>query len=393
MTEDLDNNEDIKAMCDNIQKDLINTLNNYKEDIMQKLDNTLNNYYKEWTNQIDNYADKIENNLIKYDIKKQKYPLLVDLPKTNDTNFLINLILQCLCNSKPLIHYFLNPERDKKIFKKLREDPSGTYLSPHFFYLIRNVCKNSNNVYNPIELHDKLKRLMNDDYNSDNPGTIIKFIINQLYNELKNNKSLPEEPEFNIDKTNAWHIFFCNFSENINKISDLFFSSIKIVIKSIEGKKKYLYEAISVFDLNLCNSEKENLDLIKDFKVLFIDKDIKEKYCKNNEVFNKKEMKSISNEFIININRNKDHKQYLDYPLNFHEINLIENHYDMNREFELKGVIIIKNINNENVYYAYIKSFVNEKWYLLDDNKIELVQDENKVIDKENASLLIYRHI
>ena len=393
MIEDLNNNEDIIAMCDIIKNDLINTLNNHKEEVIQKLDNTINNFYETFTNQIDDYTNAIENKVIKFDIKKLKSPRLVKLPKTNDTNFLINLILQCLCNIKPLILYFLNPEKEEKIFKKSREDKTGTYLSPQFFDLIINVYKRSNNVYNPIKLHDKLKKLMNDDYNSDNPGTIIKFIIDQLHKELKNNESSSEDPEFNIDKKSAFNIYRCNFTVNLSKISEEFYSSIKIIITSKEGQQKYLYEAISVFDLNLSNSKKENLDLKKDFKVLFIDKDIKEKYCKNNEEFNTKETKTISNVFIININRNKDQKQYLEYPFNLQDIDLIEQKYNNIREFELKGVIIIKNINNENIYYAYIKSFVNKKWYLFDDNNIELVEDENKVIDKENASLLIYKHI
>ena len=139
----------------------------------------------------------------------------------------------------------------------------------------------------------------------------------------------------------------------------------------------------------MTNLDKQKIDLRKEFKILFIDKNIKEAHSKNNEDF-QKEIKSISNKLIININRNKNKNQYLDYPMKLETAYLFENNINDNKKYELEGVIIIKNNNNKNIYYAYYKNFVNKKWYLFNDENIELVQDENQIIDKENASLLMY---
>ena len=388
--EDNDDNDEMEVIYNSIANDLVNILNNYKKTTLNNLDNKLNNYYKTIKEEIDNYKKKIENKYIKFNIKELKAPRLSHLPKTNNTNFLINLILQYFVNKNSLIPYFFNPDKKEKIFKKSREDPTGTYLSPSFFGLLRTIYIELNNKYEPVELHDKLKKLMNNDYKSDNPGKIICFLINQFHNELKNNELFMNKPEFNIDKNQAFNNFKNYYLINISKFSELYFSSIKI--RRIGSATKYLYESLCVFDLYLTNLDKQKINLVKEFKYLFIDKNIKEKYYKNNEDF-QKEIKSISNELIININRNKNKNQYLDYPMRLETAYLFNNNINNineNKIYELEGVIIIKNNNNENIYYAYYKNFVNKKWYLFNEENIELVQDENKIIDKENASLLIY---
>ena len=387
--DDSDDNDEMEEIYNIISNDLIKILNNYKETTLKNLDNKLNDYYKTVKEEVDNYTKKLENKFIKFDIKKLKAPRLSYLPKNNNTNFLINLILQYFVNINSLIPYFFNPEKKEKIFKKSREDPSGTYLLPSFFELLRKIYIELNNKYDPVELHDKLKKLMNNDYNCDNPGKIINFLINQFHNELNNNELFMNKPEYNIDKNQAFNNFKNYYMINISKFSELYFSSIKNIIKRIGRPTKYLYESFCVFDLYLTNLDKQKIDLRKEFKILFIDKNIKEAYSKNNEDF-QKEIKSISNKLIININRNKNKNQYLDYPMKLETAYLFENNINDNKKYELEGVIIIKNNNNKNIYYAYYKNFVNKKWYLFNDENIELVQDENQIIDKENASLLMY---
>ena len=59
--------------------------------------------------------------------------------------------------------------------------------------------------------------------------------------------------------------------------------------------------------------------------------------------------------------------------------------------FELYSVIMSKRINQEDIFYGYIKNFVNKKWYLYNSKEIKFIDNEDDVIDGENCLLLIYQ--
>ena len=77
----------------------------------------------------------------------------------------------------------MNPDKEKKILQKSKNNPHGDYLGPSFLKLLDYLWKSNQNEYSPNEIHNSLKKIMKI-YNLDDAGLIIKNILNQLNEEL-----------------------------------------------------------------------------------------------------------------------------------------------------------------------------------------------------------------
>ena len=243
--------------------------------------------------QIDTYTQKIKIKILNKndeDLRKEqidfdrleesKIPSLVNLEQLNNSNYLINLILLSLANMKKLIKYFLGNNEDEVLFKSKR-DPTGIYIAPSFLTLLDHIWKGSKKIYSPDKIHEKLKKLMND-YNSKNPGEIIKFIILQLHKELISNECIINEPDWKDNNKKARKELVNYFIAIRNRISEDFFSSVRIERSNQQQKSEYLYHNVIVFDLFLDNIDSEELFLERNFKKLFNDKNDINKYLYNN---------------------------------------------------------------------------------------------------------------
>ena len=121
--------------------------------------------------------------------------------------------------------------------------------------------------------------------------------------------------------------------------------------------------------------DRENINIIENCinchapKTKFVNKNI----CTTSEIL------------IININRNNDINYYisLEYPFQFDGGEVINKNV-FPYKYEL--ITAIKKFNNNNFFQfvAYCKSFVNKKWYLYNNQNIELVLNENELIDDKN---------
>ena len=232
---------------------------------------------------------------------------------------------------------------------------------------------------------------MNNDYYSTNPGFIINFIVNQLHKELNLNNNITNQPSWDFNMQNGFQIFVNYLLSNNDEISDEFFSAIRITKTTSQNTPVFLFQSTVVFNLYLYNINNQFISLEKNFKDLFFDMNDKNYYCINNELFNEKVIITIPKIFILNINRNNNQKQYLNYSHILNDNNLIVNNGQQSGKYELYCVIISKYENNDNIFYAYIKNVIDHKWYLYDKEGIKLVKNEKEVIDMENASLLIYQ--
>lgn len=391
----------VEEITNNLMKNFENQLISFENEIFKNINDSYDNMAKMINEQIDTYTQNIKIKILNdndkelrkkpIDFKKLeelKIPSLVNLVQLNNSNYLINLILLSLANMKKLITYFLSNE-DTILFKSKR-DPTGIYIAPSFLTLLDHIWKGSKNIYSPERIHEKLKKLMYD-YNSKNPGEIIKFIILQLHKELNLNECIINEPDWEDSDKKALDKLVNYFYVIHNKISDDFFSSVRIKRLDQQQKTEYLYHNIIVVDLFLDNINSVELSLEQNFKALFFDKNDINKYCYNNRTFFSKEIKTIPRILIINVNRPKNQKKILKYPKNLDStylLNIKPNHPDI---FELYSVIISKKINHEDVFYGYIKNFVNEKWYLYNSKEIKFIDNEDDAIDGENCLLLIYQ--
>ena len=383
-----------------------NNNNNYNNNQNNINNNNNNNYNINFNNSNSNI--NIENDHILR--KKQIHvfniqkPSFVKLVQSNDTNTLINLILQSLANIKTLIAYYFNPQKEMKILKKSMENPNGVYLGGPFLKLLDNIWKSSKTQYNPYEIHQSLQKLMGNNYYSNNPGFIFNFILTQLHNELIQNPNINKVEE-GLDDNLCLQNFFQFFKLNATKIMSSFSNNYKIQKRcQFCNQIQYLYESSFVLDIFLEANNENNLSsnkiyLTENLKALLIDRENKNivENCINchapKNKFVNKSIYTTSEILIININRIKDINcnVSLEYPFLFNgsEINKNVSQY----KYEL--ITIIKKFNNNNFFHfvAYCKSFVNKKWYLYNNQNIELVQNENELIDDKNTCLLIYSFI
>ena len=391
----------VEEITNNLMKKLENQLISFENEIYKKINDNYDKMSKMINEQIDSYTQKIKIKIlndIDEDLRKKpidfkkleelKIPSLVNLLQLNNSNYLINLILLSLANMKKLIIYFLSNE--DTILSKSKKDPTGIYIAPSFLTLLDHIWKGSKNIYSPDRIHEKLKKLMYD-YNSKNPGEIIKFIILQLHKELISNECIINEPDWEDSDKKALEKLVNYFYVIRNKISEDFFSSVRIKRLDQQQKPEYLYHNIIVVDLFLDNINSVELSLEQNFKALFFDKNDIIKYRYNNRTFFSKEIKTIPRILIININRPKNQKKILKYPKNLDSTYLFSKKPNQPDIFELYSVIMSKKIIHEDVFYGYIKNFVNEKWYLYNSKEIKFIDNEDDVIDGENCLLLIYQ--
>ena len=100
-----------------------------------------------------------------------------------------------LSNIKLIVLYYLNPSKEEKILKKSKENPNNIYLGPSFLKLLDHLWKNDKKEYTPFEIHNNLKKLMLDNYNTNDSSIIINYILNKLHEEINFNQKNDNKEE------------------------------------------------------------------------------------------------------------------------------------------------------------------------------------------------------
>ena len=338
-------------------------------------------------------------------------PPITKLVLLKDTNPLINIILQCLSNIKDLIAYYLNPVKETKILKKSKNNPGNNYLGPSFLNLLDHLWKSNKNEFSPKEIHDTLKNLMKNDYNSNDAGLIIKYILNQLNKELNENENpiKNNEDDFmeHLNKDETFKKYINNMKENRTCISERFYSTIQIRKKCTNCSPDlayyaYYYEPSPVIDVFLEVSQDNilnNLSFEEHLKSFLLEKEnetIQEHclFCDSQQgKLLSKDIITTPQVLIVNINRNNDkaNKISFKYPLQFSGKNIINKDYDL-PDYELTCVIRKVNNNNNMEYHLFYKCFVDNSWYGYNNTKIISFQDnyQKYISDDKNTCVIIY---
>ena len=419
---------DIELYWENeIKKNCSLKINNYLEESLNgikneldKIDDLINNkiieldkkFDKKLNQKIINAEDeKLRKRIIKFN--ELKYPPLINLKLLNDTNPLINIIFQSLSNIRQIVLYYLNPEKEEKILLKSKENPNKIYLCPSFLKLLDHLWKSNKKKYSPIEIHKNLKKLMLDNYNTNDASIIINYILNKLHEELNfnqindNNEKKIKDSYAHYNKKEIIKIFQHIYIKNKSQISDTFFSTIKIKKRCLNcnTQPEYYFEAYPLINIYLEENLDDNYNKISfesHLKTLLNKKEEEHinDFClicdSNQKKLVTKDIYSTSEVIIFNINREYDQKNTVSflYPESFNGKKIINKAIDL-PDYELKSVIKRVKNNNNMEYITFYKDFIDHNWYFYNNDKIQLVQNNYKdyIFDEKNTIVLIYNKI
>ena len=380
-------NESLLDLMKNIDSKFIDYEKKLNVSIKENNNNSmLNSSPSQNTNQ-SLLSSNISNNPIlnskKIDLNKiNKMYVKINLLK--DTNPLINLIIQCLTNIKTFCAYYVNPKKEEKILSKSKQNPNGVYFGPSYLKLLIDIWGNQRGEYSPIEIHKVLKELMRNNYNSNNSGFIMKFILDKLFWELNpdNNQQINLEYVKNVDNLPNNKILNASYS---------YISAKKICVSCHNIDKYYIVSPVINIYLDANNGKSNNFNLENNLNELLIERG-KEKIidncivCKSQQEFNIIKYFNTPSEIII---------YYIDrkYDPN-HNISLSYGFSMMFKDKKYRLVTVIKDLPSNKddscSYIAYIRSFSNHNWYSYDNRDIKLCNNGNEISDDKYASLLIY---
>ena len=411
---DNDNNNNDNNDNNNNNDDDDKDFNIIKNNRFDRFDSFDKNDNEDQDNNKDNKDEENDDNLRKkeIDFNELQEPPLINLTLLPNTNPLINIVLQCLSNIGYISSYYLNPVKEVKILQKSKDNPNNIYLGPSFLKLLDHLWKSNKKEYSPIEIHDVLKKLMLNNYNTNDVSIIINFILNKLHEEINFNQeniniNNEEDPYANYNKDQIFKNFYENFMKNKTQITETFYSTIKIkkLCTECQSQPEYFFQASPIINIYLeenLNDMVNKINFEEHFKSLIINKEeqsIKENCAICCGIQTKSVIKDIYSTpavIIININREKDPNNsiYFKYPEIFDGKKIINNYIKLPK-YELTTVI--KNVkNNNNIeYIIYFKSFIDKKWYSFNNQKIELIHNDYKkyIFDEKNVCILLYSKI
>ncbi len=339
----------------------------------------IDNAHKELDKKFEKFTKEISEKIKKIKIEQfipngKDYNL--NLEYIDNTNYLINPILICLCNIDLFIYLCLE-NWNINVIKDLNDKED--ILFSGFTNLISKIyLRKKHNYRDPFEIHKQLKIEMKNDFYTNDPGVIINFILKKLHNELNPFKQYSE------DKFDDKKGFTDMITNNKTKISEEFFNILYFREECYEcNSVKNYYQQIPIFDLYIDNdSALENA--IINFKSV----------CKQCKKRTKNTIISLtSNILIININRKDDiiNSKNIIYKL---KIDLFNQKYELisviRKDYFINDKVIIYDPENISVF---CKNCYDNRWYSYNDENKKLIENENEIIDGKKVLLLIYKKI
>ena len=414
---EIDKKESIRMKQENSK--LIEKNKELKKDIdeKQKIYNHILKNIEEAKNNFQNIMN-IKNKTIINDYEEIK---LVGLNNVGSI-CIMNSVLQCLSQTKPLTDYFLNDKNIDRIINNniAIKKNNEVQLSPIYYALIKQLWnKNGSKSIFPNNFMNQIEK-MNPSFKQSQAGDskdFIIFILKQLHKELKLpiqgiNKNNIGKPLNQYDKNNSFNYFLNEFSKGCSIISDIFFGFNEITNECINCK-------------NICNLNGINNSIFYNYEIfncLILPLE-KIKNNKNNKVsinecfiyLNKSETfigenryfcnicKSVSdsvysskiliapNILILILHRGKDIIN--DVKLEFNEtIDITQ--FVLKRDkpqliFNLYGVITYIDKRH---FIASCKSSLNNKWYRFNDDNISPISSiQKEVIEFGIPYILFYQ--
>ena len=370
--------------------------------------------FNKFTNEANKKIEKIDK-MYEFEVLKRKMKLQ-NLLNIKNSNSLINHILICLINIEPIINLYLGPEKDE-IKQKIDEFEKNNFFS-FFLNLINNLWIVSKDYY-PVEIHNKLKELLKNEYNSNNPGFIISSVLSKINEELKYSKD--NKIKGNLKKSTLQKYNTDLFKKRQNIISRNIFVTHRIRKKcqNCEGEEFY-YEQKPIINLFIQEEDKikevkkgyfKDVSLKNYFLFLLNDKIEVNENCSfcNKKIQTNNFIEILNNNiFIVYVDRDKDKNYTRDFiyekKMKFKDFNNIEytlisvlimkiNKIENNKQNIKNKNVIINDVDMSDQNFTYFINFSDNKWYLYNNGKIKRLENENEIINKKYAHLLIYKKV
>ena len=316
-------------------------------------------------------------------ISKIKKPTLLGLANLNGSSYL-NSVLQLISNISPLANYFCN-NNNQNFFKEHVKDFRFSFLMSRLcFHLYLDPESKKGKAYEPkkfIEIIQKSNAVYKGD-GEKNPNEFIVFLLNKLSEELKNIK-------------------FNNINCNIISSYLSWFKKKEIRCKNSSKETQFLQKFLTL-DLNVIDCCRqlliENIK-IEDCLYFYCITQTKKAFCffcdeyeflvSKNEIFSYSKFLI----FLIDLKENKNINFIIEQKINLE--NFIKNN-NINKNYELNGIVFFD--INKNKYNALCVSPVDKKWYLYDDENVELSNFQNYInlyLNNKNfiPHILLYNNI
>ena len=318
---------------------------------------------------------------------------------------LLDYILICLSNMKPLVSLFLG-NKQKYLQQKINKINKNNLFNL-FVDLFNNLWFKKNNQYDAIEMHKYLNTLNKNIYYSKDPGQIMGFLLDKLNDELKFNKNQNKE-NIDVDRSQelkAFENFKLVSKQNKTDISEMF-SIIYKVIKTCNvcETKMYFFEKMLIVNLyieeirlSIVKEKKafNEISLIDTFNFLLNDNKDQEEFCKGCEYIQKMKINNSIEDYdndilIININRDKDPNHIMNLAFK-QTIQLLKK--EKNYKYKLISVLNKNYEEKDQKVNLYCNNFNNNKWYLYNKNGVNLEEKEEEYLDGFKVLLLVYQRV
>ena len=327
-----------------------------------------------------------------YTFSRYKKAAMTGLKNLENTSYL-NSVLQLLCSIRNFSSYFLNPKNGAYF----QNDLLKYGLSFVFHRLLTHIYpypeKKGRELYKPDSFMFILgtSNSIYKDYKAKDPKMLIVYLLYKLHEELNDNKNKNN----NFSNTNiniasnrdaTINIGLQNITKSNNTIIFNYFNWFEIKeIKCMNcSNELFSFQNFSTFELDIYECARyKNLQFIKiehclDFYNIT---KIKRQFCHFCKSYNdatiSTQIYSSPNDFIFLLNL--ENKLNDNDTVNFiieKKINL--GNYIENKlgplKYELNGVVFF--IKNRKKYVSLCCSPVDNRWYLYDDEKVELTDYE-----------------
>ena len=383
----MDQNE-LQKKIDQFNKEINQIFDEGQKRIFNNIENAKNKF-----NEIIN-EKKIINNLL---TGKRQKPILQKLDnEPNQTyNSILNPILLLLANLKIITLFALGQEKDAIIIKMknllLTVTPNNIFL--FYFMKLMNEMRDTNiAIPNSKIFHQYLIDFLKSEkkeYLCQDPGKIINTILIMIDSQIKLLKNIPSIHK-NIneyDEESVRKYFEERTNNNPTFVTTNFSMTLITKKKCAQNHTKYSYNQIFAIDLFPKRPEVE-------------------------EIVPNKNIESLKDYLIININRKEDpeNKMKIIYPqlldistekkeLKYELISILMNINTITANLDREGLKYI-NRKNKNNYVLFTKNFINKKWYKTTENeqniefKGKLDNEINKFEDNRPnplINLLVYK--
>ena len=394
---------------------------NYSQRQVINQNNSSNNFPNNNNNPMNSNNPNIQNqmsNKIQFPFSNIRNPINTLLIKMGESQYL-NSILYLIGNIKVLCEYFYTPNQKNDFVKNIDKAPLSFIIYRLFLHLYPS-SGSANTSYKP----DAFKRYLssiNCVYKSEkrrNPNELFSFILDTLHNELKMPPSSALEiPNDVFNRKNVIDTGNKNFEMcDKSQISEYFnWCEIKATRCTQCSKIMYSFHTYHMFELDIINTSQchNNNNPITIYDCLNYYQTIKRNlraYCKscNKNTIVDCGLQIYSNPkiFIFSLNRGlvngRADDNLTDIKFKLHERidlnNFVENN-QINRQYELKGIISISHRLEDN-YVSFCKSPVDNNWYLYDSEKVQPT-NMNYILSEHNTTrednyipcILVYQSI